>query len=326
MLAASYERTGPARDVLQVGELPDLQPGPGEVRVRVRISGVNPSDWRLRSGVAGVPMQFARQTPGQDGAGEIDSVGTGVDPQRIGQRVWIYHAALRRAQGSAGQHVVVPAEQAVELPDHVTLEQGAGLGIPFMTAHRCLLSDGPLDGQTVLVAGGAGAVGNAAIQLAKRAGARVVTTVSTARKAEIAAAAGADRIVVDYRRPAAADEIRAFAPDGVHRVIEVALATNLALDLKVLSPGGAIVTYATEPSQPTLPVLPLMFANAVLRFVLIYTVPPAALRHAKQDIDAALRGAGLHALPGMRLPLADIVAAHEAVERGVTGKMLLDIP
>lgn len=326
MLAATYERTGPAREVLKVAELPDPEPGPGEVRVRLRVCGVNPTDWRSRSGDTGRPMGFPRQIPGQDGAGEVDAVGAGVDRGRIGQRVWVYHAALGRPSGTAAQYVALSADQAVSLPSGVEYEQAAGLGIPFMTAHRCLFADGPIAGQTVLVAGGAGAVGNAAIQLAKRAGARVVATVSSAAKARLAGDAGADAVVVDYRRPEAAREIREFAPGGVQRIVEVALGTNLALDLEVLAPGGTVVTYAREKTDPAVPVRLLMFANVRLAFMLIYTTPPGALREAVDDITAALREGALRPLPSPRFPLAEIAAAHEAVEQGAVGKVVVDLP
>lgn len=326
MQAAIYERTGPAREVLRVVEVPDPRPAPGEVRVRLRASGVNPTDWRSRSGNSGRPMAFPQQTPGQDGAGEIDAVGAGVDRERLGERVWVYHAALGRPGGSAAQYVVLPEEQAVPLPPGVDVEQGAGLGIPFMTAHRCLFADGPVAGRDILVAGGAGAVGNAAVQLAKRAGARVITTVSSPAKAELARQAGADGVIVDYRRPSAALEVRAFAPDGVHRIIEVALGANLALDLEALAPSGTIITYAREETDPAIPVHRLMANNQRLEFMLIYTTPPEALRHAVRDITEALRAGDLRPLPAHHFPLAEIAAAHEAVERGTVGKVIVDLP
>ncbi|MQA87395.1 MAG: zinc-binding dehydrogenase [Streptosporangiales bacterium] len=326
MQAAVYERTGPAREVLRVVELPDPEPGPGEVRVRLRVSGVNPTDWRSRSGDTPRPMAFPRQTPGQDGAGELDAVGADVDAGRVGERVWVFHAAFGRPTGTAAQYLVLPADQAVPLPPGVDFQQAAGLGIPFMTAHRCLFADGPIDGHDVLVAGGAGAVGNAAIQLAKRAGARVITTVSSPAKAELARQAGADAVVVDYRRPEAAREVREFAPGGVQRIVEVALGTNLALDLEALAPGGTIITYARETADPALPVYPLMFNNLRLEFMLVYTAPPDALRLAVHDITKALRAGDLRPLPSLHFPLAEIAAAHEAVERGAVGKVVVDLP
>jgi NADPH:quinone reductase len=323
--AAIYRRTGPAHEVLEVAELPDPVPGPGEVRVRIHASGVNPSDWRWRSGETGLPMPFPLQTPGQDGGGIIDAVGEGVDDARVGQRVWVYHAAFGRSGGTAADYVTLPAAQAVPLPSTVGFDQAAGLGIPFITAHRALLADGPIQDRTVLISGGAGAVGNAAIQLAKRAGARVITTVSTHAKAELAARAGADHIVTGYHRHDAADEIRALAPAGVDRLIEVALTTNLQLDLAVMAPGATIVSYAQEPAPPTLPLITLMVQNAILRFLLVYTTPAEAVRAAADDITAALAAGKLKPLPAHHYPLDDIAAAHDAVEHNITGKVLVDV-
>src|SRR3954470_14770793 len=210
MLAARYTRPGAARDVLSVGDVPTPEPGPGEVRVRLRVSGVNPTDWKARSGAA-VDGDF--QIPNQDGAGFVDAVGDGVDPSRAGERVGVYFAARQRPWGTAAQYTVVPAEQAVALPEGASDDLGASLGIPALTAHRCLFADGPIDGRTVLVAGGAGAVGHAAIELATWAGARVIATVSTPEKARLAEAAGAE-LTVDYRDgDTAARRIRAAAGD-----------------------------------------------------------------------------------------------------------------
>ena len=223
----------------------------------------------------------------------------------------------------------MPEHQAVPLPDGVSTELGASLGVPAMTAHRCLFADGPVDGQTVLVAGGAGAVGHFAIELAKRAGARVVTTVSGPEKAKLAADAGAD-LVVNYREPGAADQIRRFASEGqeggaggVDRVVELALGANLRLDLDVIAPHAQIVTYAAEPQDPALPVRACMTANVLLRFVLLYGVPRPALEQAARDITSALADGALTGLPVTRFPLAEIAAAHEAVEAGALGKVLV---
>src|SRR6266568_7847933 len=266
MRAALYDRYGQAADVLRVEEIERPEPGPGEVRVKVQVSGINPTDWKSRAGATARPID-GFQVPHHDGAGVIDKVGEGVDPGRTGERVWLWLAAAGRRWGTAAEWTVVPERQAVRLPDGVSAELGASLGVPAMTAHRCLFADGPLDGQTVLVAGGAGAVGHFAIELAKYAGARVITTVSGPEKAELARKAGAD-LVVNYREPSASAEISSFGP--VDRVIEVALGANLQLDLAVLSPGGAIVAYAAEPADPVLPVRACMTANVILRFVLLY--------------------------------------------------------
>jgi NADPH2:quinone reductase len=215
---------------------------------------------------------------------------------------------------------VVPEGQAVPLPDGASFELGASLGVPAMTAHRCLFSDGPVNGQTVLVAGGAGAVGHFAIELAKRAGCRVITTVSSHDKAALAEKAGAD-LVVNYRSPDAAEQVKEFAP--VDRVIEVALGANLGLDLAVVRPHATIVTYAADAADPALPVRACMTANLTLKFVLVYGVSKAALEQAAADITAALAAGELTGLPVRKFPLADIAAAHEAAERGVVGKVIV---
>src|SRR6266699_3400696 len=315
--AASYDRHGPAAEVLAVREVERPAPGPGEVLVKVALSGVNPTDWESRSGATPRPID-GFQIPHHEGAGVIAAVGEGVRPGRAGQRVWLWFAAAGRRWGTAAQWTVVPADQAVPLPDGASDELGASLGVPAVTAHRCLFADGPITGQTILVAGGAGAVGHFAIELAKHAGARVFTTVSGQRKAELAEQAGAD-LVVNYREPDAAERIRAFG--SIDRVIELALGANLNLDLAVISPGSQIVTYAAEPADPVLVVRPCMNANVILRFVLLYGVPARALDQAVADINRALADGALTELPAHRFSLADVVAAQDAVRGGATGKV-----
>lgn len=323
MRAALYERNG-GSDVLEVRELEAPEPAPGWVRVGIRVSGVNPTDWKSRSG-ATAKLERPFQVPNQDGAGVIDAVGDGVAEARLGERVWVMLAGHTSSYGTAAEYCVVPADHAVALPDGASFELGAGLGVPAVTAHRCLLADGPIAGETILVAGGAGAVGHAAIELAHHLGAaRVVATASDEQKQELARAAGADA-VVDYRRDGAADLIREAAPDGVHRVVEVALTDNLALDLAVLRPGGAIVSYAAAGAPLHTEVRPLMAGNVVLRFVLLYGVPEEALRAAAADVTAAVAAGALTPLPEHRFRLEQIAAAHDAVEDGAVGKVLVEI-
>jgi NADPH2:quinone reductase len=288
--------------------------------VRIHASGVNPTDYKTRSGATGRPVDEF-QVPHQDGAGVIEAVGPGVDGLRVGQRAWIWLAAAGRRWGTAAEYTVVPSRQAVPLPDGASFDLGASLGVPAMTAHRCLSADGPVAGRTVLVAGGAGAVGHYAIELAKWAGARVVTTVSGPEKAELAARAGAD-LVVNYRDPDALDQIRAFTPT-VDRVVEVALGANLKLDLALATPETIVVTYAAEPTDPVLPVRACMTANVSLRFILLYSVPGSALDSAVEDITAALGADALTELPVHRFPLDEIVAAQEAAESGAPGKVIV---
>jgi NADPH2:quinone reductase len=322
MRAAIYDRMGPAREVLRIADVDRPEPGPGQVRVRVHVSGVNPTDWKSRAGVTPRPLS-GFQIPNQDGAGVIDAVGDGVDAGRVGERVWLWMAAVGQPWGTAAQWTVVPAERAVPLPDSASFDLGASLGVPAMTAHRCLYADGPVEGKSVLVAGGAGAVGHFAIELAKRAGARVVSTVSGAKKAELAQQAGAD-LVVNYRELTAADQVRAFA-SPIDRIVEVALGPNLELDLAVCGPDTVVVTYAADGKDPVLPVRACMTANVTLRFILLYGVPPVALRQAVTDITAALAEQALSELPTHHFPLEEIAAAHEAVEKRAVGKVLVDL-
>jgi NADPH2:quinone reductase len=321
--AALFEQCGPAAGVLQVTEIETPEPGPGDVRVRMRLSGINPTDWKSRSGATPRPID-GFQIPHHDGAGVIDAVGDGVDAGRVGQRVWTWLAAAGRRGGTAAQWSVLPSRQAVPLPDGASDELGACLGVPAITAHRCLIADGPVAGRNVLVAGGAGAVGHFAIELAKFFGARVATTVSGPQKAELARQAGAD-LVVNYRDPDAADQLRAFAPT-MDRIVELALGANLELDLAVSGPSTHIVDYAAEPSDPVLPVRKCMSANLTLRFVLLYGIPAEAADHAVTDISAALAAGALTQLPVTTFPLTQIVAAHEAVEAGHVGKVVVEIP
>jgi NADPH2:quinone reductase len=323
MKAAIYEGHGPAAEVLRVAEIERPEPGPGQVRVRMRLSGVNPTDWKSRAGATPRPIDDF-QIPHHDGAGVIDAVGEGVDAGRVGQRVWTFLAASGNRWGTAAQWSVLPSRQAVPLPGGASDELGTCLGVPAMTAHRCLFADGSVNGKDALVAGGAGAVGHFAIELAKFSGARVATTVSGPQKAELAKQAGAD-LVVNYHDAHAADQLRGFAAE-MDRIVEVALGANLELDLALSGPRTHIVGYAAEATDPVLPVRKCMSANVALRFVLLYGVPAQALDQAVADITTALEAGALTALPIIRFPLEQIVAAHEAVEHGAVGKVVIEIP
>ncbi len=337
MRAVIYSEHGDP-SVLRLVDRPEREPGPGEVRVAVGISGVNPTDWKSRSGLT-VRDSFSEVVPNQDGAGVVDAIGEGVSGLRVGQRVWIWEAQHGRPDGTAQESVVVPADNAVPLPPVASFELGASLGVPALTAHRCLtvaeggpgvLVPGALAGRTVLVAGGAGAVGNAAIQLARWAGARVVTTVSNTEKAALAKAAGAGH-VVNYRSEDAAAAIRAWAPSGVDVIVEVAPAVNAELDAAVLAQGGTVAVYANNGgASMTLEVRPHMAINARYQFVLLYTVARAAKRQALLDVSAAVaaqafRVGGEAGLPLHHYPLERTADAHAAVERGVVGKVLIDV-
>ncbi|HEU4346831.1 MAG TPA: NADPH:quinone reductase [Actinoplanes sp.] len=337
MKSIVYRKTGDP-SVLELVDKEIPEPGPGEVRVRVLVSGVNPTDWKNRSG-ATAQMAFPEVTPHQDGAGVIDAVGPDTDGLAVGDRVWVFLAAHGRPHGTAQEYTVVPADRVVKLPDGVPFEVGAALGVPAMTAHRALtvaengprrLEPGALAGLTVLVAGGAGAVGHAAIQLARWAGATVITTISGPEKARLAGAAGAHH-VVNYREAGAAEAIRAHAPDGVDVIIEVAPAANLDLDLAVLRNAGTIAIYANNGgSTLSLDVRRNMVLNTRVQFLLLYTVGEQALRAAAEDITAALRDGALpvgaeHGLPVVRFPLEATADAHAAVEHDAVGKILIDV-
>ncbi|SLM23354.1 NADPH:quinone reductase [Stenotrophomonas indicatrix] len=327
MRAAYYDRQGPADEVLCVAELPTPQPGPGEVRVRMHMSGLNPTDLKARTGFS-APMPFPRIIPHQDGAGVIDAVGDPEEAGRIGQRVWIYEAQYGRASGTAAAFVVVPAGHAVPLPGDVSFEVGASLGIPALTAHRCLFADGDINGRRVLVQGGAGVVGTAAVLLAKWAGAWVAATVMNAEQASIARAAGAD-LVLDRLNDDVAGAINTHTRSaGVDRIVEVNVQANLDLDLACLASGGVISAYAAAQAtdELSLPLLRAMVHGCVLRFVYIYSVPQEAKIHAIRDITACLAIGAYSPHVGLKVDLQKIAEAHQALEAGtVMGKVLIAI-
>ncbi len=328
MQAAFYERTGPATEVLRLGELPDPTPGPGELRVRLRWSGVNPSDVKSRAGLRSTALAFPRIVPHSDGMGVVDAVGEGVPATRIGERVWVWNAAWGRAFGTAAQYVVLPQAQAVALPDAVPDDAGACLGIPALTALHALLTGGGVAGRSVLVAGGAGAVGHYAVQFAKALGARqVLATVSHPDKAALASAAGAD-IVIDYRQGDVVQRVRdATQGAGVDRLVEVDIAANAGLVAELLRPGGDCVVYGSGAPTFELPFFPLILKNLVLRFFILYNLDAADRRHALTTLTGLLaRGTLIHNI-AERMPLARIALAHEAQEqRRVTGNVVLQIP
>ncbi|WP_394554997.1 NADPH:quinone reductase [Agromyces sp. MMS24-JH15] len=339
MRAVAYAQTGDS-SVLQLVERDVPDPRPGEVRVRIVVSGVNPTDWKARAGAqAGRPTPFAEVVPNQDGSGVVDAVGDGVAGFAVGDRVWVFLAAHERPTGTAQEFAVLPASRVVHLPDTASFELGASLGVPAMTAHRALtvheggperLRPGALDGRTVLVAGGAGAVGHAAIQLARWSGATVVTTISSPEKAALATAAGAHH-VVDYRADDAAKAIRAIAPDGVDLVVEVSPARNAELNSRVIANHGSIAVYATDGgAEMTLDVRRHFALNVRYQFLLLYTVGDAALSAAAIDVtravaDGALPVGEAAGLPLTRFPLERAAAAHDAVEAGTVGKVLIDV-
>lgn len=317
MKAAYYEQIGNAKDVLKIGEIDIPELSANEVLIKVSASGINPSDVKQRSGWGGLKMRHPRVIPHNDGAGVIEAVGEGVSPSRIGERVWIYEATLPRPFGTAAEYVVVPSEQAVLLPDNTEFAAGACLGVPAMTAHNCVFKDGAVTGKTILVAGGAGAVGNYAIQFAKWGGARVIATVSSAEKAEFAKTAGAD-CIVNYKTENVAARIKEVTEgEGVDRVIEVDFASNLETNLKVLKRNGAIATYASDADvTPQIPFYSLVYKNLTVHYVLVYAMDKAAHQQAAADITTCLKAGILHHVIAKRLALAEIAQAHEMQEAG----------
>jgi NADPH:quinone reductase len=312
MKAAWYERQGAARDVLVVGKMDDPQPRSEEVRIRVAFSGVNPGDAKKREDAFGVGMPYPRVIPHSDGSGTVDAVGDGVSRDWVGRRVWCYGAQSYRAFGTAAEYAVVPLKQVVQLPEGASLEQGACLGIPGITAHRAVHVAGSIKGQTVLVQGGAGAVGACAVQLAHQAGARVIATCRSESDREIASRAGANEVLLTGDK--LAERIRALTPDGVHHVVEVAFGANIKTDTEVLALGGSIATYATNVPMAETPVWRLVFVNARLFFVGSDDVPAEAKIEATRDINRAF-DAGWQGLDIAEIvPLDQIARAHELVE------------
>ena len=323
MKAVWYEQNGGA-DILEYGDMPDPQPGPGEVRVRVVTSGVNPSDWKRRQGLTN-KIEFPRVIPNQDGAGIIDTVGSGVDQSRVGERVWLFESQFKRPFGTGAEYTVQPSSHAIRLPDNTDFSAAAGLGVPAMTAHRCVFADGPISGKTLLVPGGAGAVGHYAIQQAKLGGATVISTVSSEEKGQIALAAGADHIV-NYREGGTVEKILSLTGgDGVDHIVEVDLAANFPVSRQILKSSGVLAVYAAGVSPA--PSIPLQFdsTNVTLRMVLVYDMPEAAKDAAVADITTWLESEKLIPFAGPHFSLKQLKDAHLAVEHGAVGKVVVDV-
>ena len=315
MRAAFYETHGPARDVLKVGEQPAPHPGPGEVRVRIKASGVNPSDVKARRG-ARRDVGMALTIPHSDGAGVIDAVGAGVDAARVGQRVWLWNGQWKRPFGTAAEYIALPSEQAVPLPDSASFEVGACLGIPFLTAWRAVHWRPARAGETLLVAGGAGAVGHYAVQMAWRRGYRVIASVSSEEKAAVAKAAGAEA-TVNYREQDLPEAIRRFSGGaGVDRVIEVNLSANAGLYDKYLRHDGSVVVYGSDDWATSLPLFSWLLHGIDLGIFIVYELPPAVRAEAIAATQAALADPSFQHRIAARFPLERIAEAHEAVESG----------
>jgi len=312
MRAAWYEKQGSPRDVLIVGEMPDPEPGPREVRIRVAASGINPGDVKKRSDSFGLGMAYPRVIPHSDGAGVIDKLGPGVPAEWLNRRVWCYGAQSYRPFGTAAEFTVVPIEKVAPLPDSVSFEQGACLGIPGITAHRAVHVAGPVTGRTVLVQGAAGAVGMCAVQLAHFTGARVIGTVRSPGDIPVAKNAGANEVFLsDKDLPA---HVKTVAPEGIDHIVEVAFGANIDADVDLLKPDGSIATYATNDAAPKIPFWQMVFKNIRLFFLGSDDFPVDAKIAATKDINAALESGWSGFEIAERIPLSDIARAHELVE------------
>lgn len=328
MKAAWYEKYGTAKEVFQIGELPDPQAGPGEVLVRLHTSGVNPTDWKSRMGSRGA-FTFDRIVPHHDGAGVIEAVGAGVDASRAGQRVWVYGAQYGRPMGTAAQYVALPQEQAAWLPDRVSFEEGACLGVPALTAHRCLMADGPVTGLDVLVTGGAGAVGHYGIQLAKWGGAaNIIATVSSDEKAAHAVAAGATHTINYRTEDVAARVMEITGGKGVERVVEVDFGGNIGATPNLIAMNATIGCYAsTGNREPSFVYQEFSQRSATVRFVTVFRSPADAIAQGVADVNQAIEDGALQHAIAERYTLDDIVAAHESQEASkIIGNIVIAIP
>jgi len=324
--AAWFGRFGPAPDVLEVGDLPDPVAGPGEVLVEIHASGVNPSDVKKRAGSFPNLLSEGPVVPHSDGAGRIVAVGAGVDAARIGERVWVYQAQFERRFGTAAELVAIDASRAAPLPRAASYDVGACMGIPAMTAHRCVFADGPVDGQRILVTGGAGRVGHYAIQWASQAGAFVVATASNAADADDCRDAGADEVVNHRVEGWGLEVIDATGGEKIDRVVDVEFGANLREVLDCVRVSGTIATYAsTREPEPRLPFFKMLYLDLNIRIVIVYAMPEPAKRAAIADIETALRAERLRHRIAARLPLAEIARSHEMIEAGTRGCVVVAI-
>lgn len=330
MRAAWYDRTGPASEVFQIGEIARPAPASGEVLVHIKASGVNPSDYKRRAGRAGSP-QPARIIPHSDGAGVVVQVGDGISGDWVGKPVWLWNAVNRygygapapREMGTAAEYVALPIEFIAPLPEGIDFKVGACLGVPAFTAYASIFSEGTPRGKVVLVQGGAGAVGELATQLAAAAGATVIATVSSEMKAARARGAGA-RHVVNYRTHDIVKEVLALARTGVDQIVEVDFAANIHKDAEIIKPYGTIVSYSsTSNPEPAIPYYKLQFKGVVVRTIQVFMLPSALRAEGIKAINEALRSGALRPTIAATFSLEDIAAAHECAEQGPNGNVVL---
>ena len=315
MKAAWYEKQGPAREVLMVGEMPDPTPAAGEVRIRIAASGINPGDVKKRQDTFGVGMPYPRVIPHSDGAGRVDQLGAGVPSEWMGRSVWCYGAQSYRPFGTAAEFTVLPVDKVAPLPEKVSMEQGACLGIPGITAHRAVHVAGLVNGRSVLVQGAAGSVGACAVQLARFAGAQVIGTVRSSSDEAAAKKAGAHEVIVGDKE--LTSRVKTVAPDGIDHIVEVAFGANIESDVELLKQGGSIASYATDNAAPKIPFWQMVFKNIRVFFLGSDDFPKEAKSQATRDLSAALETGWPGFEIGERIPLADIARAHELVEHPV---------
>ena len=327
MLAAWFDSFGPAKDVLHVSELDAPTAAAGEVLVRLHTSGVNPSDVKKRAGSFPTLLDGGLVIPNSDGAGVIEAVGEGVDGARVGERVWVYQAQYGRRFGTAAEYVAIDSARAPKLADEASFEIGACLGIPVMTAHRCVFADGDVAGQTILVTGAAGRVGFYAVQWASQAGATVIATASNPADAAACREAGAHHIV-NHRDENFVEAIKEAAGPGlVDRIVDVEFGANLATSIEVLRIGGVIATYSSvQVAEPKLPFFQMMYKDITIRIIIVYAMPEAAKQAAIRDIESALSENRLQHRVAATMPLDEIAAANEVIEKGtIRGAVVLTI-
>jgi NADPH2:quinone reductase len=315
MKAAWYEKQGPPREVLIVGEMPDPIPAPGEIRIRIAASGINPGDVKKRQDTFGIGMPYPRVIPHSDGAGRVDQLGAGVPSEWMGRSVWCYGAQSYRPFGTAAEFTVVPVDQVAPLPEKVPTERGACLGIPGITAHRAVHVAGSVNGRTVLVQGAAGSVGSCAVQLARFAGARVIGTVRSVSDEPTAKSAGAHDVLVGDKE--LTSRVKALAPDGIDHIVEVAFGANIEADVELLKQGGSIASYATDNATPKIPFWQMVFKNIRVFLLGSDDFSKESKLQAARDINSALEAGWPGFEIAERIPLADIARAHELVEHPV---------
>lgn len=327
MKAAWYETQGTPSEAFQVGEMGDPAPGPGEVRVRMQASGVNPTDTYTRSGIRKRGLPYPRIVPHQDGAGIIDAVGEGVPTSRVGERVWLYMAQWQRAFGTCAQYCALPSAQAPRLPDNCGFNEGASLGVPWLTAHYAVTMHGPVKGRTVLVGGGTGAVGYYCIQIAKANGAKVIATVGSAAKGAIARAAGADE-VIDFRGEDVGERVGALTGGrGADRILEPFFAKNAAHYPRMLAKNGSIIVYGAGGAEGSIQAAWGIQTHPTICFIYMYELPEESYARAVADFGTMQAAGSLKHLPVREFPLEQVAAAHEAVEAGNGGtRMIVKIP